>query len=278
MSLPLTDTRFFFRPLSADLVALLRTLPAEAWGRPTVAGSWLVRDVVAHLLDTTLRRLSFQRDGSAPPSWQGPLKSGRGFVDCINELNAEWIRAARRLSPRVLTDLYAQGSGDLADVVEGLRLEGPGLFPVSWAGESESSAWFDIGREFTEIWHHAAQIREAVGAGPFADARWLHAVLVLALHALPHAYRDEPVRLQSSLVIEITGDAGGTWTLHHRPDRWDIVEGAVPGPDARATMSDEVAWRVFFNALSPSVAGTLVRLEGDVALGLPLLRTRSVIV
>ena len=56
MSLPLTDTRFFFRPLSADLVALLRTLSAEAWRRPTLAGSWLVRDVVAHLLDTTLRR------------------------------------------------------------------------------------------------------------------------------------------------------------------------------------------------------------------------------
>jgi len=278
MPLPLTDTRFFFRPLSADLVALLRALPAEAWDRPTVAGSWLVRDVVAHLLDTTLRRLSIQRDGARPPSWQSPVKSDRDFVAYINGLNAEWIRAAQRLSPRVLTDLYAQASSDLADVVEGLPLDGPGLFPVSWAGEGASSAWFDIGREFTEVWHHAAQIREAVGAGPFADARWLHAVLVLALHALPHAYRDVPERPRSSLVIEITGDAGGTWTLHHGPDRWDILEGVVPSPGATATMSDEVAWRLFFNALSPSMAGTLVRLEGDVALGLPLLRARSVIV
>jgi hypothetical protein len=36
--------------------------------------------------------------------------------------------------------------------------------------------------------------------------------------------------------------------------------------------------RLFFNALSPSAAETLVHLEGDVALGLPLLRARSVIV
>jgi len=46
MSLPLTDTRFFFRPLSTELVALLQFLPAGAWGRPTVAGTWRVRDIV----------------------------------------------------------------------------------------------------------------------------------------------------------------------------------------------------------------------------------------
>jgi len=278
MSLPLTDTRFFFRPLSAELVALFQSLPAEAWGRPTVAGTWRVRDIVAHLVDTTLRRLSFGRDGAAPPSPQGPVRGDRDFVAYINELNAAWIRAAERLSPRVLTDLYAGASVDLADFVEGLRLDGPALFPVSWAGERESLAWFDIGREFTEVWHHGAQIREAVGAGSYSDPRWLHAVLVLALHALPHAYRDVPGGLQHSLVIDITGDAGGSWTLHGGAGRWDIREGAAPGPSARATISDEVAWRLFFNALSPSAAEALVHLEGDVALGLPLLRARSVIV
>jgi len=46
MSLPLTDTRFFFRPLSTELVALLQSLPGGAWGRPTVAGTWRVRDIV----------------------------------------------------------------------------------------------------------------------------------------------------------------------------------------------------------------------------------------
>jgi len=278
MSLPVTDTRFFFRPLSADLVALLRTLPAEAWRRPTLAGSWLVRDVVAHLLDTTLRRVSFQRDGAAPPGPQAPFETERELAAFINELNASWIRASQRLSPRVLTDLYARASSDLAEVVEGLRLDGPALFPVSWAGERESLAWFDIGREFTEVWHHAAQIREAVGAGPFPDTRWLHAVLMLALHALPHAYRGVAGRPDRSLVIDITGAAGGVWTLHVREGRWDIREGDAGGPSARATMSDEVAWRLFFNALSPSEAAARVRLEGDVTLGFPLLRARAVVV
>ena len=63
----LIDTRALFRPVSSALVALLRDLRPEAWQLPTVAGTWVVRDVVAHLLDTTLRRLSFHRDGMTPP-------------------------------------------------------------------------------------------------------------------------------------------------------------------------------------------------------------------
>ena len=61
------DTRAFFRPVSTGLVDLLRGLSGEDWERPTVARQWVVRDVVAHLLDTTLRRLSFHRDGMKPP-------------------------------------------------------------------------------------------------------------------------------------------------------------------------------------------------------------------
>jgi hypothetical protein len=57
------DTRALFRPVSGSLVTLLRGLPQERWDCPTVAGAWVVRDVVAHLLDSTLRRLSFHRDG-----------------------------------------------------------------------------------------------------------------------------------------------------------------------------------------------------------------------
>jgi hypothetical protein len=43
-------------------------------------------------------------------------------------------------------------------------------------------------------------------------------------------------------------------------------------------MSGEVAWRLFFNALTLPEAQSLVRLAGDPALALPLLRARSVIV
>src|ERR1043165_7343823 len=98
------DTRPFFRPVSSSLVTLLRELPVADWARPTVAGGWVVRDVVAHLFDTTLLRLSFHRDGMTPPPPCQPITTARDFVEFINRLNAQWVTSAKRLSPRVLTD------------------------------------------------------------------------------------------------------------------------------------------------------------------------------
>jgi uncharacterized protein (TIGR03083 family) len=278
MPVPLTDTRPFFRPLSGEIVALLRALGDDDWERPTMAGAWLVRDVVAHLLDTALRRLSMHRDGLKLPPAARPSAIGGDLVAFINTLNATWIRAAQRLSPRVITDLYAQASAELADFVETLAPDVVAVWPVSWAGDTQSPQWLDIGREFTEVWHHGAQIREAVGAGPFSEPHWLRAVLQIALHALPFAYRGVPGDSDSSVAIVITGKASGTWTLHHDHGLWDVDEGHRINPTATVTMSEEVAWRLFFNALPFPEARSQVRLTGDAALALPLLRARSVIV
>ena len=56
-----------FPPLYEELEHLLRGLAPEEWERPTVAGAWRVRDVVAHLLDGDLRKLSAYGDGHLPP-------------------------------------------------------------------------------------------------------------------------------------------------------------------------------------------------------------------
>jgi uncharacterized protein (TIGR03083 family) len=277
MPLPVTDTRSFFRPLTREIVGVLRALPSEAWGRPTAAGRWRVRDVVAHLIDTALRRLSYHRDGQLPPTPPIGIESERGLVAYINSLNATWVQAAERFSPEVLTDLYDSASLDLAAFFERLAPDAPALFPVSWAGDAKSAGWFDAGREFTEVWHHGAQIREAVGAGPFSEPRWLRAVLAIAVHVLPHAYRDVS-GIGSSLVLDITGRAGGTWSLQRRDNRWEIDVGNLAAPSARVTMSDDVAWRLLFNALPPAEAERMIRVDGDVALARPLLAARSVIV
>jgi hypothetical protein len=43
-------------------------------------------------------------------------------------------------------------------------------------------------------------------------------------------------------------------------------------------MTDQVAWRVLFNAMPLSAAQSAVRVDGDPELVLPLLRARAVIV
>jgi len=272
------DTRRLFRPVSSGLVALLRHLPTEAWDRPTSAGAWLVRDVVAHLLDSTLRRLAFHRDGMTPPPPSRPITSEHDFVSFINDLNAQWVTAAKRLSPRVLTDLYDRASGDAAGWFEALPLDAPALFAVSWAGEDASAGWFDIGREFTELWHHQAQIRLAVDAPQLEDPRFLAAVLDVAVRGLPHAFRDVPSASGDAIALEIEGPSGGRWTLSREPARWTLWRGEPDAPVARLRVSDDAAWRLLFNALPDRAAADAVHVEGRADLGRAFLRARSVIV
>jgi uncharacterized protein (TIGR03083 family) len=277
--LSITDTRRSFRPLSHEFIELLHSLDREQFERPTVAGAWCVRDVLAHLIDSALRRVSFHRDGHTPPPPPGPLTGEGEFVRFINGLNAEWVSTMRRASPAVLVDLFTLASTRLADFIERLPLDAPPLFPVSWAGDDGNQGWLDIGREFTEQWHHQQQIRDAVGATPASDPAWLHAVLVVALRGLPHAYRHTPAVTGTTLALEIDGEAGGVWTLRRDADRWTLWAG-VPdaGASSRIVMADDTAWRLLFNALPAERTGGLIQAQGDATLLAALLAARSVIV
>jgi len=271
------DTRSFFRPVSSALVTLLRGLSADDWNRGTVAGAWTVRDVVAHLTDVTLRRVSFHRDGLIPPPPPFPISSERDFVRFINGLNHEWVNATKRLSPQVLTEVFELGSRDLATFVEALPLEAPALFGVSWAGEQSSAGWFDIGREFTELWHHQMQVRMAVGAAPLDDPRYLKAVLDLSVRALPHAYRDVAAGDGTTIVVHVDGASGGTWTLMRDGDRWTLATGHADRTDAKIAMSDDQAWRLLYNAL-PAAESAQIVIEGRGDLAAPFLRARSIVI
>lgn len=276
--LPLTDTRGLFRPVSSDLVTLLRGLPADAWIRPTMAGTWVVRDIVAHLVDLTFRRLSFHRDRMPPPPPPRPINSEQDFVDFINGLNRDFVEATRRFSPQVLTDLFERASTDLADFFERLPVDAPALFPVSWAGEDTSAGWFDIGREFTELWHHQAQIRLAVGAPSLVAPRYLRAVLEIALRGLPHAFRHLDAAAGTRVGVAVHGPAGGLWTLVRDADRWGIQAGVYDTTNASVRISDENMWRLLFNGLTYAQAAAAIETEGDASLIQPLLSARSVIV
>lgn len=272
------DTRTLFRPVSAELVLLLRGLAPDDWERPTVAGAWVVREVATHLVDVMFRRLSFHRDGMTPPAPPRPIRSDPDFVDFINSLNAQWITTAKRFSPRVLTDLFESASTQLADWFEALPLGAPALFGVSWAGEQRSEGWFDIGREFTELWHHQEQIRMAIGVPSLADPRYLHAVIDIALRGLPHAFRETHAEPGETVCIDVRGPAGGQWTLTRQINRWTLGVGEPPSATARIRLTDVTAWKLLFNALDPIEAAGAIHVDGRADLAAPLLSARSVIV
>jgi hypothetical protein len=85
------------------LFKLLEGLSANDWGKQTIAPKWNVKDVAVHLLDGNLRTLSMLRDeyyGEKP----GTINSYRDLIDFLNRLNADWVKAAKRLSPKVIID------------------------------------------------------------------------------------------------------------------------------------------------------------------------------
>ena len=74
------------------------------------------------------------------------------------------VEGARQASAPAPLDLLAVTGPQDAAYHGSLDPHAPALFNVAWAGEQTSPNWFDIGREYTERWHHQQQIREAVGA------------------------------------------------------------------------------------------------------------------
>jgi len=270
-------TADLFSGLNGELISLLRGLSPADWERPTVAGAWRVRDVAAHLLDVMLRRISAARDGHRMQP-DGPIDDYRSLVGYLNRLNASWVAVANRLSLRVLADLLAWTAPQVAGVMVSLPPHGQALIGVAWAGEERSENWFDTGREYTEHWHHQAQIRDAVGAPGLSERRWLHPVIELCLYALPVAFRDLDRPEDAALVLEVTGEAGGIWSLVRTEGAWKLWRGAAERPAGRARMDGDTAWRLLFNALPAETARTKITAEGDSALFERLIAARGVMV
>ena len=275
---PLTpvDTTGLFAPLSAELVALLRGLAESDWSKPTVAGAWSVKDVAGHLLDGQLRRLAYGRDAH---TGRGPASGAYGdVVAFINELNATGVAYAARLSPRVLTDLLEVTGEWVARYFASLPPSGEARFAVDWAGEARSENWMDVGREYTEHWHHQMQIRDAVGAPLLLQPRWLDPLLDLSVRVFRRAYRDIAAPVGTAVCFEVPGYRPWAWSVVREASGWVVMRGRAERPAASVSADADAAWRLLYNALPPEAARTRLTTAGDAALLAPLFRARSVMV
>ncbi|HEX8274110.1 MAG TPA: maleylpyruvate isomerase N-terminal domain-containing protein [Longimicrobiaceae bacterium] len=264
-----------FAPLHAELIAVLSSLSDGEWDRPAVK-RWTVRDVAAHLLDGDVRQLSFRRDKMPPPPPDRPIESPGDFVAFLDRINATWVDAARRISPRLMVQLHAMTGPEVSRLFAGLDPSAPALFPVAWAGEESSVNWMDTAREYTERWHHQQQIRDATGRPPLTGREWLHPVLDTFVRALPHGYRDTPAADGASVLFAVTGEAGDEWTLLREASRWTLHAGEAPAPAATVTTDADTAWRLFTKGLSREEAGRRVRIDGERRLGEPALGTLAI--
>jgi uncharacterized protein (TIGR03083 family) len=143
------------------LIELLRGLEGTDWERPSPCPGWSVLGLCCHLLGDDLALLARHRDGYYGAL--GPDSAGEAeFARWLDELQAEWVRAARRLSPRLVTDLLRWSGPQIAGTFRGEDPR-PRTASVSWAGHSPVPAWLDQARELSEYWIHRQQILQALG-------------------------------------------------------------------------------------------------------------------
>ena len=263
------------RRVDEKLIELLRSLTREEWDLQTTAPLWKVRDVAAHLLDTTLRKLSMARDSCYVQAVN--IGSHQDLISLVNRLNREGVTVYRRLSPRVLIDMMEKACAQSAAFHESLDPFAPAAFAVSWAGEDRSLNWFDTARELTERWHHQQQIRMATNRPGIMTPELYRPVLDCFLRGLPYTYRDVEAPVGTLLLLEICGECGGRWLLSRGSTGWGLVKLSEGEFASRVRIPQELAWRVFTKGIDRHSARAQIEIEGDRGLGEHVLQLTAIV-
>lgn len=263
-----------FPPLSQELLAVLKSLRPADWSRPTACSRWTIKDVAAHLLGGNFGRLWPAE--YRPAANSSPDPDYASLVEMIDRNNALWVDAAQRISPPLLIELLELTDHQLYDLFRSWPPEQPAKIPVAWAGESTSPTWFDIAREYTEKWLHQQHIRDAAGIPILIERRWLHPVLDTFLRGLPHTYRDVAAPEGTQVSIQITGPAGGDWTLTRDSSAWRLFRGQSPNPACSIAINQDLAWRLFTKGIRPEQAWNAIQIDGNETLSRQFLMLVSI--
>ena len=270
---PVQDYAGLFTLERDRLNGLLAGLQGADWERPSPCPGWTVLGLCCHLVGDDLGLLARERDGHY--GTPGPAGSEAGFAAWLDDLQADWVRAARRLSPRLVTDLLRWAGPQITAMFAGQDVRARTV-SVSWAWSDLVPAWLGQAREVSEYWIHRQQILQALGrpsdlradlAGPVLDGlRW----------AYPYRLAQAPAPSGDTVSIAVTGPLSRTWHLVATDAGWEFA--GQPGPRVTATlaMSTEQAWRLLTNNL-PAAAQADLAVSGDDAITALLLRTRAII-
>lgn len=260
-----------------SLVAILGALSPDDWERETPCPGWNVHDLVLHLLGDDFVVLSILRDGHAAPL---PSESHEALAGMIDQLNADWIRAAGgRLSPRMLRGLLVWAGEETHRFFAGVEFDAPSPMGVSWAGEPPSPHGLEVAREYTERWLHQQQLRQAVGHGPLADPVLTRVLLQSLAHCLPPAYSSEDASGGTTVKLDISDFPTLSFGLRFAEPGWRLVRGAdISEADCHITAPAEPLWRAWSTNGDPAALREAAVVTGRAPhLAEPVWRARAII-
>jgi hypothetical protein len=256
------STIHLFPKIDRLLIELLRSLSVEEWNYSTIAKLWTVKDIATHLLDGNLRTLSYSRDKHAG---EKPIEinSYNELVAYLNQLNADWIKATKRLSPNILIELLEATGMEYSRHLETLDPFEDAAFSVAWAGEQQSKNWFHIAREYTEKFIHQQQIRDAVNKPGLLIKELFYPFIDTFMRGLPYTYRHTTAGVGTTIKLTIESECGGDWYLIKTQDAWALTKDLQTTIAATISFEPDVAWKLFSKGITPEIANQNVSITGD---------------
>jgi uncharacterized protein (TIGR03083 family) len=271
---PPADYPSLFRVERARLLALLRALTSDEWSLPTRCPGWTVLGIAYHLLGDDLGWLAWNRDhhhGTPAPAGADEA----GFITWLDELQAGWVDAARRISPQLTAGLLDWLSPQLEQAMRAQAIAGTDA-NVSWASDAPVPGWLDHARELTERWIHRQQILEAVGQPSDLGADLADPVLEALRWAYPFRLGAHWRPRDTTVDVRITGELARTWRLQSTGGGWIFDPEASTEPAATLTVTSDQGWRLLTNNYRVEQHGS-VSTTGDPKIVSTLLNTRAII-
>ncbi len=102
-------------------------------------------------------------------------------------------------------------------------------------------------------------------------------VLDCFVRGLPFTLRDVQTPEGTALLLEVSGDCGGQWTLLHTHSGWIFANPGDAGYASKVTIPQEIAWRVFTRGIDRATALSQTAIEGDRNLGERVLQLTAIV-
>ncbi|GAA4300636.1 uncharacterized protein (TIGR03083 family) [Actinomadura luteofluorescens] len=256
---PTVDVRPLFPRERRAMIDLISALSPAEWAMPTVCPGWDVHDVVGHVLNDYMRRLSGSRDG-----YGGAIFADDETLPAyLARTNEEFVRASRQLSPQLMIELLDHLGPRLDALWASRDLQSAADLNVFWAAtDIDSPAWLDIGREYTEFWVHQQQVRDAVSMPGATEPDLMAPVLDIFARGLPHALRMHDRPENTTAHLEVLGAAGGRWGVVRQDGRWQMTE-PLGEATALVSMDQDTFWRLATRGITEDEARQRSTMTGD---------------
>jgi uncharacterized protein (TIGR03083 family) len=243
-------------------LALVTSLPEDAWEKPTACTRWNVRHMLAHVTGAAAsyaRWSEFKRQNSFKV--QRPYRvSGLSFLDSLNQIQVDDRAAATPAA--LIDDLQTVGPRALATrarlplLLRALHMPLPALGFVSIGYLTDLIYTRDM-------WMHRLDLCRATGREmvmtPEHDGRIVSLIMRDLVKKLAATLRN------TSMVYHLSGKVGGTWHL------------GAEVPPAATLHLDVVDFNLLASGrLTPEEAWSCVSLEGETALAREVLNHTNV--